>query len=102
MNNLRGYPPGTKCVITRTPSMIFRRPGLGTVVTVGERFDSSVTCMASGKVFILLSQQIDIPTPTGKFRYYFQPVAWMRPLDEDTDESDDEIIAALSDVPAVA
>lgn len=85
------YPTGTVCVITHAPDS----PSLGLMVAVTDRWPPSVCdgiaalhCPARAGLIV---QWIEAPGEEG---YY--PCAWMRPIDADTDEGDDEVVRAYA------
>ena len=108
-----GYPIGTKCVITHIP-LSWTYSGMptsvGDIVTLSSDawiFWAGQTHVVSGapardaqeygKLNGHLVQRVGVTAkrPDGSKINIVHPVYWMRPLDDDTDESDQEVIEML-------
>lgn len=82
----RGYPPGTKCVVT----WALRIEYIGTIVEVMDAFvfPASVTGHPAQNIVF-----VDDPETV-----WNQPIDWMRPIDKDTDEDDQEVIRQMNTI----
>lgn len=92
-----GYPPGTKCVVTWAhPDN--PRVSVGDIVTCGliVRPPGHVAWSSRQKRYVELKrweqELIDVPTEHARF---IHPVDFMRPIDDDTGEEDQEVINQL-------
>ena len=89
---MKGYPAGTKCVITwpkgSTP--------IGQIVTTGSRIWPPGHSTSRGIDLTLVKQEVVEGVPSKYGGIPSHPIEWMRPIDEDTDADDEEIIKRLS------
>lgn len=98
------HKPNSQCVITRSVPDCELQAGV--IVTVGRGHTLAGLCVDWGRwvspvavVQEILDSEIGKPPDDGFM--YSHPVEWMRPINEDTDESDDEVIAAYRSRPTL-
>ena len=105
----RGYPEGTLCVVTQANEStapigkVVKCGGLVCMWWAGESvLYRGIECLMNPNNSSLngyMVQEVGFEIkPNGVPRYFSHPTTWMRPIDADTDESDEEIVQAYKQV----